>query len=91
MRACRDADDGFAVTDIVGDDRTGAGRGSIANPNGSDQNRVTADERSVADDRLMFVRAIVICGDDARSDVDVVADGDVTEVGEVADPDASAE
>ena len=46
--------------------------------------RVAADERAVADHRLVLVLAVVVARDGAGADVDVVADGGIAQVREVA-------
>ena len=66
----RYADDAFAGRDIPGDNGAGSGDGSDRRSfNRSDQHRVAADEDVCADVGPMLADAIVIAGDDTRTDV----------------------
>ena len=51
----------------------------------SDQVRVAADERIVADGRVELALAVVVAGDGAAAEVAVLAHRGITDVGQVAD------
>ena len=57
---------------------------SAPDPDRCNQLRVAADECAVFDHRRVLGDAVVVAGDRAGADVDVLADGGVAEVGEVA-------
>ena len=66
--------------DVLGDRRSGGDVGVLADAHRRDQLAVAADERAVLDDRLMLVHAVVVAGDRAGADVDLLADRRVAEI-----------
>src|SRR5688572_11661481 len=69
---------------IVGDRRTGSHVGAFADRDRRDELRVAANEGAVADDGLVLLLAVVVAGDRAGADIDVLAYGRVSQVCEVA-------
>ena len=76
---------------VLGDRRAGGDVGALADRDRRDQLRVAADERAVLDRRLMLRLAVVVAGDRAGADVDLLADHRVAEIGEVVGLRAAAE
>ena len=68
---------------VFGDRRSRGDVGALADAHRRDQLRVAADERAVLDDRRVLVRAVVVAGDRAGADVDLLADRRVAEVRQV--------
>src|SRR5690606_26283829 len=60
-------------------------RGTGTDLDGRDQARVRADERVVADDGAMLVRAVVVACDRAGADIDAFADGGIADVAQMID------
>ena len=69
---------------IVGDRRAGGHIGALADRDRRDELRVAANEGAVADDGLVLLLAVVVAGDRAGADVDVLADRRVSQIREVA-------
>src|SRR6185436_14847098 len=66
--------------DVFRDRRASGDVGALADPHGGNELRVAADEGVLVDDRLVLRLAVVVAGDRACSDVDVGADGGISEV-----------
>ena len=64
--ARRHADGQLARRHVLGDHRAGAGVGALADRQRRAQDGVRADERAVADDRLVLAPPVVVGGDGAR-------------------------
>src|SRR5215472_18439001 len=60
--------------------RAGADCGTMADRHRRNELRVGADVHVVLDHRAMLVRAVVVAGDRARTDVHVASDSGVTDV-----------
>src|SRR4029077_14996608 len=74
-----------AVGDVFGDHRSGPGSGALAKFDGSDQHRVHANERAVADLGAVLVRAVEVGRDRAGADVGVLAKLGVAKVRDMRD------
>src|SRR3990172_4305932 len=72
-----------AGRDVLGDRRAPADVRALADDERRHERRVGADEGAVADPRLVLGPAVVVAGDRAGADVDVLAHGRVAEVREV--------
>src|SRR5579885_302317 len=73
------------VGDVLRHGRAGGDLGAPAHLHGRDQVDVGADEGLRGDRRLVLLLAVVVAGDRARADVDVLGDLGVADVGEVVD------
>src|SRR6185369_1684083 len=72
-----------AGLDVAPHGRAGAYRRAAANRDRGHQLRIGPDVDVVLDHRPMLVRAVVVAGDRARTDVDVAPDRRVAHVGQV--------
>src|SRR5208282_1804052 len=73
-----------AVLHLANNRRAGRDIHVAADLHRRDQLRVASDHAAIADLRAMLVVAVIVHGDDAASDVGVVADRGVAEVAEMA-------
>src|SRR5713101_3188725 len=68
---------------VPGERGSGAERCALAHPHGRDKLCVGADRDVVLDDRAVLVRPVVVAGDRAGADIDVLSDLAVADVGKV--------
>src|SRR5207247_1684393 len=74
-----------AWRDVLVDDRSCTGHGSLADANRCDEHGVAADEGLILDVRVMLAGPVVVAGDRAGADVDAGTDGDIAEIAHVVD------
>src|SRR2546422_113682 len=74
-----------ARRDVLVDDRSCTGHGSLADANRCDEHGVAADEGLILDVRVVLAGPVVVAGDRSGADVDAGTDGDIAEITHVVD------
>ena len=73
------------VGHVLGDDRARTDIGALADLHRGHQRGVGADERALADQRLVLGKAVIVAGDGAGAEVGIGADMGVADIGEMID------
>lgn len=81
----------FVIGDITCDGGAGGDSDAVAYRNRGHQLGIRADKDIVANNRFVFVRAIVVAGDGARADIDVITDLRIAQIGQMTRLGAFAE
>src|SRR5947199_2648832 len=74
-----------ARRDVLVDDRSCTGHGSLADANRRDEHGVAADEGLILDVRVVLAGPVVVAGDRSGANVDAGTDGDIAEITHVVD------
>lgn len=73
----------FVIGDIARNGGAGGDRDAVAYRDRGHQLSIRADKDIIANNRFMLVRTIVVAGDGARADIDVIANLRIAQIGQM--------